>query len=262
MLFILKLILIGCAIVGTLKGLAMDRDGEGSGRLIVAASAGLALFLAFGGLLFQEKPGEAWEKATTRYNEVSGVVLGEHLASKYPGSRALVLVRPTFGSLPLVEDEQALLDGLKKGFGKELDWVDTVEVGASERIIEKINSEPGTERMVFNELNALGQWFKANSLVKVLEDHRGNFDILVSTVGFPRDENSKFWITMSDLPDIALLNHGLSGLEELVREGVIDAMVVYEHERTHGVDVTKVPRNSTEAFDLRYRLVTADNLDE
>lgn len=258
--------------VGAAVGMHLSKSGKALGRVIAFGCALLAVGLAVVGLRSNDQATPALAKSLNRYSYAAGDVLGRHLAENYAGSRALVLVQPTWSGEEPDILQVAIEEGLKHGMGSSLKLVDVVPVDPPPGYIEQVrNSQmPGMEPpsgAAADWIPALARehnrWFSSTYLAALLASREGTFDVLISAVGVPGDFAKSRGLKSSDLPEtIAVLNPPDRSMSRLVDSGVVDALVVMKPSVNPWKDANEAPADVDEAFEKRFLLVTAENLKE
>jgi hypothetical protein len=208
-----------------------------------------------------------------RYNYAAGEALGRHLAENNSGSRALLLVEPTWPGEKADILQTSIEEGLRQGMGSNLDLVDVVPVdpppGYTERVREsmkagRIDPPPGVSDDWIPILERdHSRWFSSNYLAALLASRKGTCDVLISAVGVPRDFANSRLLNSSDLPKtFAVLNPPDMPMARLVSGGVVDALVVIKPSANPWEDANSAPADIAEAFEKRFILVTQENLQE
>lgn len=178
------------------------------------------------------------------YSRARAVVVGHYLAEKFPGSKALVV---TDGSQPLNQGQTQLLEGLKEGLGN------AVSIEAAEGLpIDKSKMKP-------EEYRPMEEMMSAALFDKFIARHP-NATLLITLIGLPYDvSNMSLWrMPAATRPKVALLSGDIHQLKSAVQAGYIVAAVAM---RPDIKDIeAKAPSDAQKAFDLRYVLVTPDNV--
>lgn len=268
---VLGAILMVIAGIGAVVGMRLSKSGMAQGRFIAGGCALLAVVLAVVGLSSKKDSNPALVTSLNRYSYAAGHNLGRHLAENYNGSRALVLVEPTWpGEEPDIL-QAGIEEGLRQGMGSDLELVDVVPVDPPPGYIEKVRASlvagkvslPAgvSEDWIPVLERGHGRWFSSNYLATLLASHKGTFDVLISAVGVPRDFANSPLVRSADLPKaIAVLNPLEMPMAGLVGSGVVDALVVLKPSLNPWQDANEAPQDIDEAFEKRFVLVTKDNV--
>ncbi len=266
---IVGFILMVAAGCGAVVGMRMSKKGNKQGMMVAAPCAILAVVLAVGGLLISGNSTPKLAKALNRYSYACGQTLGKHLVEHHSGSRLLLLVEPTFGGDESDILQVAIEEGLKASIGSDLIWAGTVPVDPPPAYVERAKKfsqqgpPPYPENPIPYEMRGYEGWFSSGYLAKLLAEHEGTYDVLVSAVGLPRNFPRSRLVKNGDLPEtIAVLNaHGMP-MRGLVKSGIIDTVVAVKPSVNPWKDVSSAPHDLDEAFAKRFILVTQENLDE
>ena len=269
---VLRIVLVVAAAVGAVVGMSLAKAGVKQGRALAIGCAIIAIVLAAASILSPHDDTPQLIKSLNRYSYASGETLGRYLAETYSGSRALILVQPTF-----VGEEPDLLqvsiqEGLKQGMGSALELVGVVPAGPPDGYVERILANmppqleppPGTPEGWIPALERdYHRWFNAKFFATILATHKGTYDVLISAVGLPRDFASSSLVKHPDLPKtIAVLNAWDMPMKRLIQRGTIDVLVADKPSANPWQDAQNAPEDIAEAFAKMYILVTADNLEE
>ncbi len=255
--------------IGALVGMRQAKAGATWGQPMAIGCALVTLALALMGIVSSSGSAKGMMNAITQYNHASGEVLGRHLAEKFEGKRALVLLQPASELEAADTFNNSILDGLRRGLGSSLEIVNTINLTPPPALVGQMDAmsaglEPGGEDEAYMDYELMNyeMWFDSKYLSDFLAEHKGTFDVLISAVGMPMDLADSPLSRETDLPEIAVLNASGYGMKNLVTEGVLDAVVTYNPDPEGWKDMKSVPKNTADAFAKRYLLVTPDNIDE
>ena len=258
-----------------LRALPRHKRGMPRAKPVAVAGAVLALLFALlrgvtpnGGATFRPE----WEE---RYRRARAWKLGKYLAQAYPGSKALIIVRPQMPRPPELSAEQGntprkslLVEGLREGFGESITVVDVVapELPARmQKTFERAASVPPSEDpdgMIWEPAMMMedGDWLTATSFDKLVQRYKSRCDLIVTTTGLPRDiTNMTFW-RMRSRPKlaVAVANGPLEQLRVALEKKAVSGLVTL---RPNAVfDGQKPPEDLEEVFAKRYLLVTGENV--
>jgi hypothetical protein len=173
------------------------------------------------------------------YFKVKHEVLAEQLKSAYPNATVLVITneRNEYNA----ERHDAMLEAFSiLNIGKTFEVPDPAE----------------TEDMMM-DMSITAEEFDA------IMDNNSNCDLVVSTIGLPMDfTEMEFWKKEPEGRPVLVLTEGyVYDLKPAIQHGFIGAVIqpnpdaVYDQEK-------KLPKDTMEAFNDRFILITADNLEE
>jgi hypothetical protein len=129
------------------------------------------------------------------YQFVGGQKLGQYLAEKCPGARALLIVPPT-DTGDRGRRRNSLADGLREGFGRAITVV--AEAGPERpAAIGKgsgVGPSAGESGIPADTAVPLEYWFTAEVFDRLVRNYAGQVDRVVTTIGLPRDPaKMKLW---------------------------------------------------------------------
>jgi hypothetical protein len=217
-----------------------------------------ALLLASAGVWFflRDKPRDyaltARELATRR--------LGEHLAQKFSGQRALLISNPFTQSQTIANDivatEKAGINGFKKGTGDKL----ILEAVAFPELKPEARTNPRSVFIDGETTTPLSFLVGADAFDKLAGQHP-QCALFVSLIGLPanlkelrcwQEEKPKFALL---LPDLRFVGNA-AAVKQSVQKGKIAAMVL------HKPGAPSLDRGVSQTdFDQLFILVTAENID-
>ena len=242
--------------VGALAMVRMSRRDIAWARPAAALLAVITLVLA-GLALFSRPSRPPGDRPLLEdYNTVAGRVLGTYLAERIEG-RALLVVPRGFGRDHFVE--QALIDGLKAGFGDRIRVADTVEPVIPEGYIRQLDAAiaagqvESMSRAVL--LTEVGDWYTTAVLFDAVQRQPDPVDLLVLLAPVPLDFSRAVQRQAGRRPAIALLYPPMGDPADVLRTRRVEALVTMKPPREW-----TAPRRADPAsfFDQRYRLMAAD----
>lgn len=266
------------AFIGMVIGLQKEKGGAAWGRpvaivciLIALAAAGVTMFGGGAG------GGAGAANINLRYQAIKGEVLGRELSGQFAGKRAVILLPPEMPTMgePGEPIYKSVLEGLKKGMGNvtivaEIEPKMPADVKAR---MEQQMAAGGMEDMGMME----GQmWFNVASLNQELQPHKGNFDLLICLTGLPGLEGAQGMMapgvrmepyTNLDVwkdgdVKIALAEGSINRLGRAINDGKIVAAVTYKQQIDADAWEKQPPSDLQEAFNMRFVLITPQNVRE
>lgn len=222
-----------------------DKKKQGGHSKIGAfCSIGIILFatvLMFSKFVFTAKTVDDFRTEENHFAKASALMLGEIFAKKCPNSKALIIVRKGYEKN---RRKDALLDALEDGFG------DKIEI---KKIVFIDEGMP--------ENSADGDIMKAVNFDKILEANQ-DCEVVISTIGLPLDvDNMKIWDKkIKDRPKIGLLNVYVPVVRNAIKAEYISAAVISRPKAV--IDGKKLPEDLKKVFDLRYLMITPENVDD
>ncbi len=266
--------IMAVAFIGMIIGLQKEKGGAAWGRpmaiLCIIIALGAAGMKMFGG-----KPGGKTADINTRYQEIKGEVLGAHLAQKYAGKKALILLppeMPVMGEQPAEPPYKGVLSGLEKALGSTVQVVGKLEPKMPDDVRAKLQAASGAGGPEDMAMMPEGQmWFNVKTLNTELEAYKGKFDILICLTSLPgvevmgmgnvkMDPYTKLTIWPDKNVTIALAEGGINKLGRAIRDGKIVAAVTYKQQISDDAWDKEPPSDLQEAFGKRFVLITPENL--
>ena len=193
------------------------------------------------------------------FQKAKTYVLGKKIAELNPGGKVLFVVASTKGDDPV---RDALIEGFKKGAGTGLKDIKVIVPsiqfsGATPSEIAAIKEKLAEEPMFLLDI------LSAKDFNKMLSVNKG-YKIIVSTIGLPDDmENLTIWKEFDKNPEkshrLAFVGGDTSKFALLVKLGLVQAIVRYKRDINYDL---RPPEDLAKAFDLRYVLITKDNIDQ
>lgn len=213
------------------------------GLLIVVIACGIAiLFLtnSFGG-----DDTQSLIENETKFACAKSEVLGGYLKDKIGSDKVLVVADRNFAK---DKRSERLIDALKKGLGVADVEVDTI-------VLDNKGKGPAEEEFMM----PLEEMMTSKDFDKLLEKHQ-DCKLVITMIGLPRDAGNMKALKLpkDKRPRVALLNGDIHAMQGAIANGIIVAAVSYKP----GVKYTEdaAPKDAKTAFDLRYLLVTPENI--
>jgi predicted esterase len=190
-----------------------------------------------------------------KYVKSQTYVLGQELARQFPGAKVLFVIGRRNENNPR---QNALIDGFKEGCSPGITdiVIDTPPVQ-----IPKAN---GNVPASYEEMLGVEELMTAKDFNKMLAKHK-DCKIIVTTVGLPQDAgNLKIWKMFEKNPEkcpkLVMVGGDVSKLAPFIKIGLVPDIVVYSPNAKYNDDAP--PEKMKDAFDMRYLLITKDNLQE
>lgn len=173
-----------------------------------------------------------------------GYKVGKFLAAENGGKKVLVLAEPGFEQN---ENIKLLVDQFKDGYGSDNVTVTTLD-------IKNNNPEEGMPLYMMMKAKDFDQVFEANP----------DAGIVVNLLGLPEDaRRMKYWSMDKAKRPLFFMIGDFSGmvrgLPNLIEKGDLAGIVIANPSAKYDV---KAPGNMEEAFNIRYVLVSKDNVKE
>lgn len=253
-------LMVLCAVGMVYANVQYKKKGAVWARPLAGACGLLAVFFALLKITWdlsgceQSKVQSTIRRRENHYLNAQMQTLGEHLAKKYGGARILLIHSPISQHNKDRFDVtvEALENGLKKGVGTSI----TAKISPPPP--EGANSED--EMMMYYEEMGM----EATVFDKMLAEH-SECDLVVSLIGLPWNyQDMEFWKTPpeEEKPQkLVLVNASLYDLKPAFKAGYIVAAVVTNPDFRYKMD-EEPPRDLEEAFEKRYLLLHAENVDE
>jgi hypothetical protein len=243
-------------------GLVKQKQGMAWGKPLATLAAVIALVCALSHIVTSGGPSQkSVMKTQMRYVEVSTEKLGQYLAEKYPGKKALLIVSP------MAKINQANADALTSGLKRGLDGKITIVAEVSPEPPKMPNMPagpqgksmpPGAEMMMMGPIEF---WLTPEKFDAMLEPHLKNVDLVITTIGLPMEVGKlKFWQVKPQPPKMVIASGNISNLAEAIKAGYVAAAVTFNPKATY--DNQKPPSNLDDAFSKRYLLVTPENVEQ
>lgn len=173
-----------------------------------------------------------------------GSKVGQYLGKTNGNKKVLFVTEPGFNEN---ENLKGLVEAFKKGYGANNVVVDTVTV-------------PGAK---VEEGMPLYMMMKAKDFDALLAKH-ADAQVVVTTIGLPTDVGRMdFWKTPVEKRPVMFLlgmpNGQVEGLAGAIAKGDIAGVVISNPNAQYDL---KAPGDADKAFDIRYILVTKDNVEQ
>jgi len=222
------------------KGVAWGRPLAGFFGVVALSMAFTAIYLQFKG--DDVMRGQMREKES-QYQFIAMKAFGAHLATMHPGSKALLVMPPT--NQYNKTRQEAILAGLNAGFGNHIAILEKVELGAGEEMI-------ATEAfMSAKEFDDLYRAYRA-------------CDLMISLIGLPMDyQNMRIWkMKDNERPKLAVVHPPLTeqAVQAFIHQGLISVALSANPAVMYNPN-DPVPKDEKEAFDKRFLLIHAQNLE-
>ena len=184
------------------------------------------------------------------YQRMQARVMGRYLADKQAGRRCVILREPIMKDVAGKESVNPAFDGLCEGFGKNLEIVKVLEIGA----LKKPEPLPeGEEEPVVTGLK--DETWTVADLDELLEDV-GEFDLLISCVPLPSDvvdKSGRFAMRNLAGRKLALLGGYTKEFDRALEDGSVVAAVTFKPNCRF--DEKDIPEDDQKAFEKRYLLL-------
>ena len=254
-------IMVAAAVVMVL-GLVKQKQGLAWGKPLATWAAVIALICALLHIVTSGGPSQkSVMKTQMRYVEVSTEKLGQYLAEKYPGKKALLIVSP------IAKINQANADALTRGLKRGLKGKITIVAEISPEPPQMPNLPagpqgrrlpPGAGMMMMGPIEF---WLTPEKFDAMLEPQLKNVDLVITTIGLPMEVGKlKFWQIKPQPAKMVIANGNISNLAEAIKTGYVAAAVTFNPKATY--DNQKPPSNLDAAFSKRYLLVTPENVEQ
>ncbi|MBI1372990.1 MAG: hypothetical protein GC159_09540 [Phycisphaera sp.] len=249
MFYLVILLLIGGLVFGYVK----HRENVPWARPVIMACTGAIIVACLGlGLFSGESADDVRQEITDRemvHVRVSAQKLASYLAEKSAGTRAVVIM--PFQFVPQPDEQAALLDGLKRGFGDKIEIVATVNPVVPQ---DYLNANPGDA--VAEDVPPISSWYNADYMDQLLDEQSGEGDLIVSLVGVPDDVAKMRFFQAAGHPALAVFDlQSNPAVQAAVESGAIVAAVRYKKNPQMSADMP--PADLDAAFGMRHELITA-----
>ena len=171
-----------------------------------------------------------------------GFVAGDYLKTLKPNGKLVILAEPDYATNETVK---RLVEAVKDGYGSNV-------------VITSLDLPP-----VQNEMDMpMSMRMRAKDFDKFFEKH-SDAAAVISAIGLPEDAvRMKYWKSSKDKRPVFFLlyDSGLvSGIGTLIKKGDIAGLVISSPKANYEASAPSDPKK---AFDIRYILVTKDNVDQ
>jgi hypothetical protein len=186
------------------------------------------------------------------YAKSSTYMLGKKVAELNPGAKVLYIVDAINEKN---RRQQAMIEGFKEGCGSAISDIKV--------IAPKLKKTEDSSGMMSGEMNIM-ELVKAKDFNKMISKNKA-YKVICSTIGLPYDAADlqlfkDFDKNPKKCPKLALIGGDTSKMAPLVQAGLLEALVVYSPDAKYTDD--DAPDELKDAFDMRYILVTKDNLEK
>lgn len=178
-----------------------------------------------------------------RFSISKANVIGKYLAEKYPDAKAVILLDSSVANTPSTTESLA---ELKKNLGK-------ISIVATETI--NIPEPDPDNPMPYEEM------VNAQSFNEIFALHK-DVDLIINFANFPynQEEVAKFSIwSMKNGPKLALYNGDIAMLKPAIQAGFVAVATTIKPKLD---PKAKPARDMKETFDMRFLLITPDNVKE
>ena len=263
--------LIGVMVVAAIVmvvGLIKQKAGAAWGKPVATVAAFVALICALMHIFSSGGPNQKKVmQAQMAYLMVSTEKLGQYLAEKYPGSKAIVIVSPTTPSTQ--QNNNALLDGLKQGMGGKIEILKEVAPEVPKMQMpnmpppppaggkdSKLPAPPAMDEMMM--MGPIEFWLTPEKFDALIQPYIGKADLVITTIGLPMEvAKLKYW-TWDKKPKMVIASGSIFELKKAFEACAVAAAVTYNPKAKY--DNLPPPSKLEEAFEKRFILVTCDNI--
>ena len=171
-----------------------------------------------------------------------GFVAADYMKQLKPNGKLVLIAEPDYATN---ETTKRLIDAIKDGYGSNV-VVDTLDIPAPKSDMDM----PMSMRM------------RAKDFDKFFEKH-SDAAAVISAIGLPEDAvRMKYWKSSKDKRPVFFLLYDsgmVSGISTLIKKGELAGIVISSPKANYEVSA---PGDPKKAFDIRYVLVTKDNVDQ
>lgn len=269
MVFVLMLI----AAAGMIFGAVKMKQGMEWGKGLTIACAIVALILA--GVHIKSKMGQGrlsnkeiqvLQEREAAYQRISAQKLGAYLAEKNPGTKAVVIRPVDFGyEMPDIENKLA---GLRAGFGDAVEVAEVISPEIPPEIREEMELMKKQFQEETGETEIPPEYMMGGGMMEMMEASQFNkmtrqipkgTDLVILLVDFPYDLENMTLLGMGKTV-AGVINMPQPKMRAAIKGGYISAVVLIKPDGDF--KSRDVPKEMDEAFDRRYVLVTAENVEE
>ena len=240
--------------VGGLIGMIVCSKKQATSAIAKPLAVVLMLVVIVCAVVVLMKTGVVGDQGTQRiianeltYAKAGYFMLGKQLAEKAPGAKTLIISEKARDKDTRTPE---LLQAFKDGAAGKLNIAAT----DTPTLTWPAGKEPKPE-----EMSMMSEMLKAkdyNDLIKKYPD----CTLVVSFMGLPRDiEDLQIWTMAPDKrPKLGLINCPYQNLKSAIQSGVVIAVVGINP--TAKFDEKPAPRDPKAAFDIRYIMITPENV--
>ena len=170
-----------------------------------------------------------------------GYVAGDYLKTLKPNGKLVLLAEADYATNETVK---RLVEAIKDGYGSNV-------------VVASLDLPAGNNEMDM----PMSMRMRAKDFDKFFKDNE-DAGIIISAVGLPEDApRMKYWKNKKDRPVFFMLydNGMVSGISGLIYKGDISGIVISSPDANYEIDA---PRDPSEAFKIRYVLVTKENVQQ
>ncbi|MBN1863846.1 MAG: hypothetical protein JW808_02985 [Victivallales bacterium] len=185
-----------------------------------------------------------------KFAKASTYVLGKKIAEVKPGANVLIIVEDDMAVNPR---QATLIDGFKEGFGSSI-----TNITIKSPQVQKPKGAPEEFAMPMMELMTTEHFNK-------LLDQNRSCNLVITMIGLPYDMAKlniwqQFERDPKKTPNLCLMNTEISMMYPAIKGGLVLAAVTYNPDARYTED--PAPTDPQQAFDMRYLLITTENVDE
>lgn len=184
-----------------------------------------------------------------KFAKAASIMLGRDLAKRYPGKNALVVVEKNYEKS---KRQKEMVDGLKEGMGS------TVTVKAVDYV--KVPPPEGVTNPEELEMMPMWEMMRAEHFDNLVKEHE-DCNLIISLIGLPYDvgEMSIWTMDEKDRPKVALLFADVHALRRAIQA---DYLIALTYKPGVKFSEDPAPKDPEKAFDLRYIILSKDNVDK
>jgi hypothetical protein len=264
--------------IGMIIGLQKEKGGATWGRPMAV----VCIIIAVGAAVFQMMGGGGGKGKQTSieeaYRNVKGEKLGVYLAGKFAGKKALVLLPPEQppmgGDQPSTPAYEDTLKGLETGLGGKIQIVGKIEPKMPADVKAKLQAAAGAGAPEDMAMMPEGQmWFDVPTLEKELAPYKGKYDMLICLTSLPGVDMmmpmgggkrsvpiGKLSIMSDKTTKVVLAEGGVGKFGRYIQGQKVVAAVTYKQNIDEKAYEEMPPKDLDQAFDMRFVLITPENL--
>jgi hypothetical protein len=250
MSYIILEIIMGVAFIGMLIS-AKKQSSNSLAKPLVFVFA--FVLIACGIIVLVKRMGppdtEKYVNEKLTFTKSAGYKLARFFAESTSGGQVVIFRDPTREENKF---QQALIEGLKKGFAPEI-----TNVIVTSPLLHRPSTKAAKDKPI-------SELLKSADINKILKRY-SKCKIIVSLAGLPKDIKDlnllhEFINKSPKTPKIALLNCRIKDMYKFMKAGFISAVVYPNPSKKYSEDVPSDDLQKT--FDMRYLLITPKNMDE
>ncbi len=203
---------------------------------------GLFVFIGYADERAQDSKSSARENYI-KFEQAKAFMLGKEISRQYPKGKVLVIVSYHYHKS---NNLMSVVDSLEKGLGER------------EVIVRETNISPAKEGDI--EMTPIEEIVKARDFDDLINTHK-DVAVVVCTFGFPLDLKNMRTLrrAIKGTPKFAMLTGDTCRLKGFIKAGAIIAMTTYKPGIQFKDEVP--PKDPAKAFDIRYLMITPENID-